>query len=99
MDEFNMEYVPRITEEHEYAACLLTTGGPDMLHVRTIRPVGPISSIAYMRDCEDWYSKNISPVSSYSPVAGVYDHPNDFHNWWSRYKRWLVEARYEHLHK
>ena len=85
---------PLDIEEHEYFACLLVTGPPNVL-AQPVVDRTPVSSLEYMHECALWYNTNVRGrewgyIHTYS-----FDQPNDFDGWWRRYKTWLLEA-YRH---
>lgn len=87
--------------EVEFAACLLSCGGPDRL-----RPAGhfnheplttrdfqgrmgfPITSADYMFKVAHWYDKTIEP---FMPEGHYNGDSIEFTAWWVKYKGWLVE--------
>lgn len=88
----NVNY-PRDMEEHEYAACLLVVGGPNVLS-QPVTDALPISSLEYMHECHDFYNVNIRGREHGYVHTYSFDKPNDFDGWWRRYKTWLMEARH-----
>lgn len=83
--------------EAEFAACLLSCGGPDRLrpagHNREpLRQAGdstmfPITSADYMFNVAEWYDKNIESFIDRCPASDTIE----FTTWWVNYKNWLVE--------
>ncbi len=84
-----------------FGACLLMVGPPDALGStsqkdppeHTVRSIQrwrgndePVSSMAYMVKCSDWYNEN------FQALAVTYRANAEFTKWWSEYKRWLLSS-------
>ena len=84
---------PLDDEVHEYVACLLVIGPP----VTFAQPVDthvPISSLDYMNKCGKWFANNVRGSFDAGWFAkGHYEVPHDFHNWYARYKTWLMREQ------
>ena len=71
--------------EVEFAACLLTIGGPPKL-IRK-KEGALVTTVGHMHVASQWYKEHVEPVPT--------GEPKYFHAWWVAYKDWLMENRNE----
>lgn len=54
----------------------------------------PVSSMAYMRECREWWEIHAKHVGSFPDFSSKHAGRGDaFAKWWHEYKTWLLENR------